>query len=35
MGCLPHVGLGKFPIQKINEADDHMVKGDVEALVCE
>jgi hypothetical protein len=29
MGCSPHVGLGKVPIQKINEAYDHLVKGDV------
>jgi hypothetical protein len=29
MGCSPHVGLGKFPIQKLNEADDRVVKSDV------
>jgi hypothetical protein len=29
MGCSPHVGLGKFPIQKINESYKSVVKSDV------
>jgi D-arabinose 1-dehydrogenase-like Zn-dependent alcohol dehydrogenase len=29
MGCSPHVCLGKFPIQKINEGYDRVVKSDV------